>query len=277
MPQVRIAILDLYKDEPNEGMRAIHEIIKNYARHKRIDMTFKVYDVRGGGHVPGLEYDLYISTGGPGSPLESEGSVWEARYFALMEQIKAHNRISSPERKKFVFLICHSFQVFIRYYDLATVSPRKSNSFGVFPVHSIDNGNNDPFYKGLANPFWAADSRDYQVVQPRLHKIREGGGKVLCIEKYRPHVPLERAVMSIRFDDAFFGTQFHPEADPNTMHKLLQREDKKNGIIKHHGIDKYYDILEHLEDPEKLQLTYNTVLPSFLEKGLKNKHALLHQ
>ena len=71
--------------------------------------------------IPGSDYDVYISTGGPGSPLDSANSLWERRYFGLIEDIKTFN-LENPDHKKHVFLICHSFQVFCRYYGFGIVS-----------------------------------------------------------------------------------------------------------------------------------------------------------
>jgi len=90
------------------------------------------------------------------------------------------------------------------------------------------NGSADPLFEGLNDPFYGVDSRDYQVVQPNSQKVRQMGGEILCIEKERPHVPLERAVMAIRFNPYMVGTQFHPEADAEGMSMyLMQRRQKE--------------------------------------------------
>ncbi|HRI27171.1 MAG TPA: GMP synthase [Chitinophagales bacterium] len=266
-PYARIAILDMYDGHANQGMRSIQEIIDNFAHYKDADIEVDVFDTRGGAEVPGLEYDAYISTGGPGSPIDSEGSLWEERYFGLLDSIMHHNLIC-PNDKKSVFLICHSFQLFCRYYGLAHVSLRKSTSFGVMPIHKTDEGLHEPLFANLDNPFWAVDSRDWQVTQPNLKRIEEMGGALLCIEKYRPHVPLERAVMAIRFNDAIIGTQFHPEADPEGFRYYLKIEEKRNLLIAQHGEKKYIDTITHLEDPDKIVLTHNTILPTFLEMAI---------
>ena len=61
------------------------------------------------------------------------------------------------------------------------------------------------------------------------------GAKILCIEKSRPHVPYERAVMGIRFNEYMIGTQFHPEADAPGMSMYLQTEEKRKTVIESHG------------------------------------------
>ena len=265
---IRIAVLDLYEGTPNEGMRGIRQLIEEFTADSHLAVTSNIFDVRLKCEVPGLDYDIYISTGGPGSPLESKGSLWERKYFELMDGIKKYNA-DHPVRKKHVLLICHSFQVFCRHYGYAKVSKRKSTSFGVMPVHKTDAGMHEPLFRSLNDPLWAVDSRDYQITKPDVEKIQSDGGDILAIEKYRPHIKLERAIMAIRFDDAFIGTQFHPEADAPGMRMYLLREDKKELVIEKHGEKKYWDMLDHLNDPDKIMATYHTVVPRFLMIGLQ--------
>jgi homoserine O-succinyltransferase len=268
-PTLRVAILDLYDGAANQGMRCIRELLHDFATsHHQVNIEAREFDVRGKEEVADLSYDVYISTGGPGSPIDSEGSVWEQRYFALMDDIRAHNA-AHAEHSKFVFLICHSFQIYCRYYGLGKVSKRKSTSFGVMPVHRTSAGITEPYFRGLDDPLWAVDSRDWQVTQPDMKKIRAMGGEVLCVEKYRPHVRLERCVMAMRFDAAIFGTQFHPEADATGMSYYLQTEEKKAQVIEQHGEEKYNSMLDHLNDADKIVLTHNSIIPNFLEHALE--------
>lgn len=55
--KIKVAILDMYDGEPNQGMRCIHDIINRFAD----DLTFKVYDLRGKAELPNIEeYNLYL-------------------------------------------------------------------------------------------------------------------------------------------------------------------------------------------------------------------------
>jgi homoserine O-succinyltransferase len=267
MMNLRVAILDLYEGQANEGMRCIRQILKEWAVKEGIQLEVKEFEVRLQHFVPDLSYDFYISSGGPGSPLESEGSEWEKVYFNWVNNVEEHNRTS--EIKKHVFFICHSFQLICRYYQLANVCKRKSTAFGVFPVHMTDEGLNEPIFKGLNDPLYSVDSRDYQVIEPNEERIAETGAAILAIEKERPHVPYERAVMAMRFNEYFVGTQFHPEADAIGMSMYLQREDKKQTVIENHGEQKWRDMIEQLNDPEKIRATYSHVLPNFLDHAVE--------
>ncbi|SFG59690.1 type 1 glutamine amidotransferase [Pedobacter insulae] len=259
---IKVAVIDMNNGSPNQGMRGIKEILQKYP----LDLTYDIFDIRQKGEVPGLDYDIFISSGGPGSPFDGVDSKWEHDFFNLLTEIEnfnAHNEV-----KKYAFLICHSFQLACRKYGLGKVTKRKSNAFGIFPISLTEDGEQETIFKGLPNPFYSVDSRDWQVIQPKLHNFTERGAKILAIEKERPHVALERCVMAIRFSDQIIGTQFHPEADPIGMKMYLLQDEKKAAIIKNHGSDKYLDMLNSLDDLSRITLTQSVILPNFLDQAI---------
>jgi GMP synthase-like glutamine amidotransferase len=264
---IKVAIIDLYNGHPNQGMRCFQEILDRYKNQHQLDLSYQVFDLRGNNEVPGIEFDIYISSGGPGSPLESEGSVWENSYFNLIHQIQEHNDSNHPQ-KKHVLFVCHSFQLMCRHYGLGTVNQRHSTSFGILPIHQTAAGQQDLVFAGLPEPFYSVDSRDWQVVEPNHERFEELGATLLAIEKERPNIALERCMMAIRFNEYFFGTQFHPEADPNGMRLRLMEPLKKEQTIAEHGEQKYYEMLERSEDPDKLFLTQKTLIPNFLDQAI---------
>jgi homoserine O-succinyltransferase len=271
---LKVAILDLYEGAENQGMRCIREILNQFAEYHHIDIHKDEFEVRLQQSVPDLSYDVYISSGGPGSPLDSEGSEWEAAYFGWLQEVERFNDNNSNPIKKQVFFICHSFQLACRHYHVATVSKRKSTSFGVFPIHYFHHAEQEPIFEGLKDPFYVVDSRDYQVIQPNHSLIAAMGGTILAIEKNRPHVPLERAIMAIRFNDNMIGTQFHPEADAVGMTMHLLTEEKKKTVIENHGEEKWKSMIEQLNDPDKILYTYSHVLPNFLQHAVIKMQAV---
>lgn len=266
-PEVRVAILDLYEGVANEGMRGFRDILDRYKAQHGLDLSYQIFDVRLKGQVPDTGFDVYISSGGPGSPLDSEGTEWEKKYFRLIAKLEAHNKKEGTQ-KKHVFFVCHSFQLMCRKYGLGDINLRRSPSFGILPVHLTEAGLNDPIFEGLANPFYTVDSRSWQVVNPNMERFAELGMEILALEKERPHVKLPRALMAIRFNEYFFATQFHPEADASGIKNMLLREDKKDEVIAEHGEGKYREMLERLEDPDKIVHTQNTIIPNFLDEAI---------
>jgi hypothetical protein len=134
-------------------------------------------------------------------------------------------------------------------------------------------GRNDIVFKKLPDPLYAVDSRDWQLIQPDLHVFKKHGAKILALEKIRTHVELERAIMAVRFSDEFVGTQFHPEADPVGMKIHFEKSENRQKVIDNFGVEKYNSMMAQLDDPDKIELTHNTILPSFIEHALESIHA----
>ena len=264
---IKIAVLDLYDGIENEGMRGFSDILKRFKNSNELDLSVEVFDVRRKAEVPGTDFDIFISSGGPGSPIDSEGSEWEKKYFKLIDQLEDIN-LSASQQKKYGLFVCHSFQLMCRKYKLGDINMRKASSFGVLPVHQTRVGLSEPVFEGLADPFYAVDSREWQVIHPNEKRFMDLGMQLLAIEKERPYVDLPRAMMAIRFSDYFFATQFHPEADAMGVKTLLIKEDKKKEVVHEHGLDKYNEMLERLEDPDKITHTQNTIIPNFLDQAV---------
>lgn len=273
--RLRVAILDLYEGHSNEGMRCLRNILQEFGEDNNIQVEWDEFEVRLRDEVPDMSYDVFISSGGPGSPLESRYSDWEKKYFGWLNDVERWNMNPANLQKKFVFFICHSFQLSARYYNVGIVTRRHSTAFGVFPVHMLEDGFAEPVFAGLRDPFYAMDSRDFQIIQPNYSVIEKMGAKILCIEKERPHVPYERAIMGIRFNDYMIGTQFHPEADVQGMTMYLNREDKKKTISENYGEAKWQSMLAHLNDPDKILWTYSHVLPNFLNQAVEQLYSEL--
>jgi homoserine O-succinyltransferase/O-acetyltransferase len=265
---VRVAILDMYAGEANQGMRCIRQILNEWGNNHGHKVKVDEFEVRLSHNVPDTSYDVYISSGGPGSPLESEGSEWEKVYFDWLQSIENWNSSSDNYPKKYVLFICHSYQLACRHYNIGNVCKRRSTAFGVFPIHLNEQGVDEPLFDLMPNPLYAVDSRDYQVIEANFVELVKSGATILAIEKDRPHVPLERAIMAVRFNPYFVGTQFHPEADAEGMSMYLQREDKKKTVIENHGEDKWESMIEDLNDPAKIMWTYANILPNFLNQAV---------
>jgi len=261
---IRIAILDMYNGDPNQGMRCIIDIINRF-NHL---VSFKIFDVRGKSELPEIKkYDIYISTGGPGNPLEGDGN-WDLKYYAFIDALSEWNKENTV--KKHMLFICHSFQMACKHFGLAEVTKRRQTSFGVMKVHKTAEGMNDPIYEGLPDPFYAVDSRDYQVVQPKLSMFKKKGATIISLEKLRDHVQYERAIMAVRFSEHFVGTQFHPEADPISYIANLKNKERREKIIEMKGKSKFRDMLEDLLDEDKIYKTNETIIPNFLRIAIND-------
>lgn len=259
---ITIAILDMYNGESNQGLRCIIDIVNRFIPF----VCFKIFDVRGKCELPEInQFDIYISTGGPGNPLEGDG-IWDTKYYAFIDAIVKWNNENSI--KKHVLFICHSYQMACKHFGLAEITKRKDTSFGVMSIHKTKDGLHDPLFEGLADPFYAIDSRDYQVIQPKLSVFAKKGAKIISLEKIRDNVQYERAIMAVRFTDYLVGTQFHPEADPVSFLSHLRDKEIKDKMRKMKGKRKFRNMLEDLVDDDKIYRTNETLIPNFIRSAI---------
>jgi hypothetical protein len=49
---IRIAILDLYEGQPNQGMRCLREIINQWSEYHHLDVSLDEFDVRQKANCP---------------------------------------------------------------------------------------------------------------------------------------------------------------------------------------------------------------------------------
>ena len=157
-----------------------------------------------------------------------------------------------------------------KHFGLAEITKRRDTSFGAMTIHKTKEGFDDPIFEGLADPFYAIDSRDYQVVQPKLSVFSKKGAKIISLEKIRDHVKFERAIMGVRFTDYFVGTQFHPEADPISFISQLRNRETKEKIRNMKGKRKFRNMLEDLLDDDKIYRTNETLIPNFLRIAIND-------
>jgi GMP synthase-like glutamine amidotransferase len=268
MKNIRMALLDMNNNRINQGFKNIKEISEAFRESCTEPVTISTFDVRFKNEIPDVEdFDIFISSGGPGDP-HREGLEWEDRFAGLLDQIFEHNQ--SHHKKKYLFLICHSFQVASIHWNLGNICKRKSYSFGVMPVHKTEDGEKEFLFENLSDPFYAVDSRAFQFIEPNYDRLEELGMTIIGIEKFRPHINLERAVMSIRFSEEIFGTQFHPEANPVGMMENLKDEKNKQAMIDSFGMEKYLETIDRIDDADKIILTQSQIIPRFLQRAKEN-------
>ena len=272
--KIKVVTIDLYNNERNEGIRCIKEIVgEAQARNDENEISYELFDTRFKGEVPGIEHDIFISSGGPGSPFEGEGSQWEKDYFNMIQKIWDHNQ-NNPERKKYLFFVCHSFQMMGRFFKFGTVNQRHSKSFGVMPFTVTKEGKSDSILNGLSNPFYAADIRQFQVINPNKKVLEELGSKILSYEIVDDDAKAQPAIAAVRISNEIVGTQFHPEADPDSMLYHFKQDERKKQVVDKYGEERYNEMIRILERPDTIRKTRSTVIPSFLNNAIEELSVL---
>ena len=120
--KITIALLDMYDGIPNQGMRCLIDIINRFTPL----VSFQIYDVRGKCEIPEIgQYDIYISTGGPGNPLVGDGT-WDIKYYEFIDALRKWN-LENPVKST-----CCSFVIPFRWLASILVL-RKSRKEMILP------------------------------------------------------------------------------------------------------------------------------------------------
>lgn len=254
---IHIAVLDLYDGSANVGMDCIMDILQDWSSKQSIEIAITVFDVRAKNELPGDRFDIYLSSGGPGSPIDTVTQPWDIAYCNWLDQMYA--------LKKPVLLICHSFQLACRHFNIGKVGLRKSKQLGILPIHPTAPHS---IFEALPDPFFALESRLYQITEPNDEKIASMGAKIIALEKIRPQLPYERALMGVAFSDTMIGVQFHPEATKERLHTYFNSETIKAAVMQDFSEDKWDQIILALEDATKIEHTCSRFIPNFLSQML---------
>jgi homoserine O-succinyltransferase/O-acetyltransferase len=262
--QIKVAVIDLYNGIKNYGIPGIENILENGELASPFSpFEYAIFQTRNKNELPGLDYDIFISSGGPGSPWDGKGTKWETDYFSLLDSILSYNH--NNDSKKFILFICHSFQLMARYFNLADVTKRETRSFGVVPIFKTNYGQKDFLLNNLPQPFYGADFRDWQVVNPNKKIFDELSAKVLCVESADKNLKHESSLTAIRVSNEFVGVQFHPEKDSACMLHYLNVPELKKFVYSEYGEEKYFEMMNLIDDHKGIMLTYRTIIPNFLK------------
>lgn len=137
------------------------------------------------------------------------------------------------------------------------------------PFSFTKEGESDQIFNGLSNPFYAADIRQFQVVEPDKKILKELGAKILSNEIVDDDEKAQPALAAVRISDEIVGTQFHPEADPDSMLYHFKQDERKKQVVEKYGEERYFEMIKILERPDTIQKTRKTVIPSFLNHAIE--------
>ena len=136
------------------------------------------------------------------------------------------------------------------------------------PFTITKEGKSDSILDGLSNPFYAADIRQFQVIDPDNKVLNDLGAKILSYEIVDDDDKAQPAIAAVRISDEIVGTQFHPEADPDSMLYHFKQDERKKQVVDKYGEERYSEMIKILERPDTIRKTRSTVIPSFLNYAI---------
>lgn len=208
--------------------------------------------------------DLYLSSGGPGSPFDGEGEPWTVDFGRLVDGI-VESVIRGGAGQRAMFAICYSFELVVHHYKLADVVPRADRKFGVMPIYTTPAGQEHPLLSPFGDRLFAFEHRNWEAVNLDQRRLDSLGGKLLARES-RDGVSKGRAILGLEVAPGVEAVQFHPEADRAGVMSWLARPEQAAAFKATYGEITYQAMLRTLDDPRRLARTHALVIPGWLAR-----------
>lgn len=268
---LRLCLVDMNNGVPNQAIRCFHVLVERFfglVRRHNPDLCASVAHVqpRNLGEVPPADCDLYLCTGGPGSPFDGYDQPWCTGFRRLLDGLveeDLHRDCAGDAMGRGALLLCHSFELAVLHFGVAQMVPRPTRKFGVMPVYPTEEGQRSPLLARFGDRLFVWEHRNWQAValdEPRLHAL---GGELWARES-RDGRSKGEGLMAFRFAPLIEGVQFHPEADRHGALSWLLRPEQAAAAHAAYGEEMYRRMLRTLDDPERLARTFALLIPGWL-------------
>jgi homoserine O-succinyltransferase len=265
----RLCVVDMNDGHVNQAMRCFRSIVSRFflrVKKANPDVPCELVEVSPRNTEDDIprDCDLYLSSGGPGSPYDGEGKRWVNRYSKYLDDVVEAAEEGGPEQKA-LFAVCYSFEMVVRHFKLAEVTPRAERKFGVMPVYMTMEGQEHPLLAPFADRLFAFEHRNWEAIDLDTRKLAALGGQLLARES-RDGVSKGRAVLGLDVTSGIEAVQFHPEADRAGVVSWVSRPDQAAAFKAVYGDVTYAAMLRTLDDPRRLARTFALVIPGWLAR-----------
>jgi len=266
---LRLCLVDMNDGHVNQAMRCLRGIAAQFFR--RVAVTnpnvqcelLEVSPRNTEDDIPG-NCDLYLSSGGPGSPFDGDGHEWVNRYSRFLDGVADAADDGGPDQRA-LFAVCYSFEMAVRHFKVAHIQPRADRKFGVMPIYVTPEGQEHPLLAPFADRLFAFEHRNWEAIDLDTRKLAALGGQILAQES-RDGVSKGRAVLGLDITSGIEAVQFHPEADRAGVVSWVSRPDQAAAFKATYGEATYQAMLRTLDDPRRLARTYALVIPGWLAR-----------
>jgi GMP synthase-like glutamine amidotransferase len=264
-----VCLVDMNNGHVNQAMRCLRGIVYNFFEHVRrsnpsLPCVLGEVSPRDTGNAVPRDYDLYISTGGPGSPYDGDGMPWVTDYSEFLDVV-ADSAIRGGAKQRAIFAICYSFEMVVRHFRIAAVVPRTERKFGVMPVYTTPEGQAHPLLRPFGDRLFAFEHRSWEAVDLDERKLSALGGELLARES-RDGMSKGRAILGLDVTAGIEAVQFHPEADRPGVMNWVSRPEQAAAFKACYGEVTYQAMLRTLDDPRRLARTYALVIPGWMAR-----------
>ncbi len=267
--EVSICLVDMNAGHVNQAMRCFRGIMTAFfdrVRAANPGLACRLVEVspRDTGNLIPRDCDVYIGSGGPGSPYDGDKEPWYGEFLSFMDWLYREAE-RADEHQKGLFGVCYTFELLVRHFDVAEVSTRDSRKFGVMPIYTTSYGQKHPLLSSFRDRLFAFEHRNWEAVETKSAKLEALGGGLLAMESRDGHSK-GRGLLGFDFGRGVEGVQFHPEADRAGVMSWVARPEQAAAFRATYGEDTYQAMLRTLDDPNRLARTFALVIPGYLQR-----------
>jgi GMP synthase-like glutamine amidotransferase len=252
----------------NEATRCFRRLFDAFQHKVRaanpgLEINLRHVQPRNLGELPDRNTDLVLSSGGPGSPYDGYDDPWCVGFRKFIDHVVERN-LAAPDTAPGMLVVCHSFEIAVTHFAVATMVPRSSRKFGVMPCYVTEEGRRSVLFASFGDRLFTWEHRNWEPVDLDEHKLRKLGGALLAKESREGRFDKGRALLGFDFARGISGTQFHPEADRPGVLAWINRPEHAADVKGAYGVDLYERMIKTLSDPTRLARTYALLIPGWL-------------
>ena len=263
---LRLCLVDMNNGVENQAIRCFYRILESFRtlvrqHNPQIEFDISYVEPRNKNEAP-RPADLYICSGGPGSPLDGYDDEWCVSFRGMLDDVTEAND-DHPEGAPAALLVCHSFQIGVQHFGFARMAKRSAKKFGIMPVYPTPEGRASELLSSFGERFFVWEHREWEAIDLDADKLRRLGGELWARES-RDGVSKGEGLVAFRFAPGIEGTQFHPEGDGDGVMAWLQRPESVRATINTYGNLTYERMLRSVDDSERLPRTFRLLIPGWL-------------
>lgn len=252
----------------NQATRCFRRIVDAFGQRVRnvnpgVELVFKHVQPRNLGELPSHEDDLVLSSGGPGSPLDGYDDAWCVGFRKYLDHVVDKNTADTATAPK-MLVVCHSFQLTVLHFAVATMRKRAALKFGLMPAYMTREGERADFLAPFGYRLFCWEHRNWEAVELDSKKLSALRGEVLAKETHEGGANKGEAILALRFSPGIAGTQFHPEADKPGVMNWIERPEHKVAVQDAYGEALYDRMVKSLGNPDRLAKTFALLIPGWL-------------
>ena len=265
---LRLCLVDMNNGVANEATRCFRRIFNAFtqkvkAANPGLETTLRHVQPRNLGELPDRDVDLVLSSGGPGSPFDGYEDAWCSGYRAFLDLVVERTQ-SDPLRAPAAFVVCHSFELAVLHFGVATMRARTTKKFGLMPAYLTQEGEDHVVFEDFEDRLFAFEHRNWEAVELDVKKLAGLQGEVLARESRPGRTDKGEGVLALQFAPGVVGTQFHPEADRAGVVAWIAKPEMAKAFKEAYGDELYNRMIKSLSDPDRLAKTFALLIPGWL-------------